>query len=1090
MLFVCLFMCGFIACLYSEVQAQNIPKNANKTDKKGFRQGTWTIAYNKEWKETVTKDSISFYRIINYKDDKPVGKVYDHYCSGKVQMEAMLLQDRPEEVMDGIAIWYREDGTKETERTFKAGKQESEKSFDAEGKEINYTWQEVYDEGNKYYNEGNYAKAVQLYEYALPLAEKEFTKNSKQYATTLNDIGISYSSQGKYAQAEPLYIEAKNIFAKVLGKEHINYATSCDNLANLYYNQGKYAQAELLYIEVKDICVKVLGKEHPAYATSCNNIANLYGVQGKYAQAEALYIEAKNIREKILGKESADYAKVCNNLGLFYCNQGKYSKAELLYIEAKDICVKVLGKENIDYATSCSSIANLYGMQGKYAQAEALYIEAKNIRAKVLGKAHPDYATSCNNLAVLYCNQGKYAQAELLYIEDKNIQEKILGKEHPNYATSCNNLALLYDSQGKYAQAEPLYIEAKNILAKVVGKEHPAYATFCNNLASLYDSQGKYAEAEPLYIEAKNIKEKILGKEHPAYATSCHNLALLYDSQGKYAQAETFYNQANQAYLAQINNNFSTLSEKEKGVFYNTFAFNFEIFNSFALRRYKENKSLAGAVYNNTLATKALLFDANNKMRERIMQSNDEKLKTLFQFWKDKKEYLSKVYAMSLADRQKQGIEVSKLETETNEIEKQLASQSELFAKATDKTRYTWQDVQKKLKVGEVAIEIIRTQIYDKKWTDSIRYMALLVTPTSSYPEMIILPNGNELEEKYAKNYQNSIKFKKQDKYSYTQYWKPVGEKLQGVKKVYLSVDGVYNSLSMNTLFNTATGKYIGEELEIQIVSNTKDMINLQANQKINNAKTNVVLVGFPAYNKSPLTPKGGTELEKGVKVDSTQRFFNGEDITELVGTKIEVENLQNILQKNNIKIQSYTEEKASESLIKQLDSPSILHIATHGFFMKDVEKEQKDERGFMGMESKKIFENPLLRSGLLFANAKNALQDGSDGVLTAYEAMNLNLDNTDLVVLSACETGLGEVRNGEGVYGLQRAFQQAGAKTVLMSLWTVSDNATQELMTLFYENLIVKQQSKRLAFQNAQQTLKEKYKDPYYWGAFVMVGE
>ena len=144
-----------------------------------------------------------------------------------------------------------------------------------------------------------------------------------------------------------------------------------------------------------------------------------------------------------------------------------------------------------------------------------------------------------------------------------------------------------------------------------------------------------------------------------------------------------------------------------------------------------------------------------------------------------------------------------------------------------------------------------------------------------------------------------------------------------------------------------------------------------------------------------------------------------------------------------------------------------------------------------MGGFSKDVLvENPLLRSGLLLANAKQAIAEGGDGVLTAYEAKSLNLDETELVVLSACETGLGDVKNGEGVYGLQRAFQTAGVATVLMSLWTVSDNATQELMTSFYENWLIKKQNKRQAFKNAQEQLREKFPHPYYWAAFVMVGE
>jgi CHAT domain-containing protein len=152
------------------------------------------------------------------------------------------------------------------------------------------------------------------------------------------------------------------------------------------------------------------------------------------------------------------------------------------------------------------------------------------------------------------------------------------------------------------------------------------------------------------------------------------------------------------------------------------------------------------------------------------------------------------------------------------------------------------------------------------------------------------------------------------------------------------------------------------------------------------------------------------------------------------------------------------------------------------------------NSRTLNGDEIVEYVHDPLLNSGLLLANAQQGitglLTNGEDGVLTAKEALNLTLDKTDLVVMSACETGLGEIRNGEGVYGLQRAFQQAGAKTVVISLWKVSDEATQELMSRFYENLLSKKLSKREAFQQAQSALMKKYPEPYYWGAFVVVGE
>lgn len=279
------------------------------------------------------------------------------------------------------------------------------------------------------------------------------------------------------------------------------------------------------------------------------------------------------------------------------------------------------------------------------------------------------------------------------------------------------------------------------------------------------------------------------------------------------------------------------------------------------------------------------------------------------------------------------------------------------------------------------------------------------------------------------------------------------------------------------------------DELDIHILTSTKDLVtkNLQ-----NNTPNNITLIGNPDFNQE----SDKLSFSDNFPLRSIRDKNDSTKIALLPYTQIEIEKLDSVFTASNKKIDAiFTGKNATESALKNLNSPQILHIATHGFFLENLEKDTKDSK-MIGFDKNKVFNNPLLRSGLLFTNAKKAfLEDnGSDGILTAYEAMNLNLDNTDLVVLSACKTGLGDLKNGEGVYGLQRAFQTAGAKTVLMSLWVVNDEVTMKLMSAFYKNWILGKQTKREAFKNAQIEIqkmdKGKYKSPYYWGGFVMVGE
>lgn len=571
-------------------------------------------------------------------------------------------------------------------------------------------------------------------------------------------------------------------------------------------------------------------------------------------------------------------------------------------------------------------------------------------------------------------------------------------------------------------------------------------------------------------------------------------------------------------YQFQIKQYFPSLSESQRKSFYTSnIASNYELYNSFALKASEEEtlkSEVLSQMYNNRLFTKALLFNSSQKMRERILTSGDSLLVENYQQYLAKMRQYNKALEMPIADREKKGISADSLYLEAQELEKQLSRQSTEFAENLEEYEpHTWQEIQAKLKKNEVAIELIRFNWHNKKWTDTVYYAALIVTPdTKNHPDLVLLENGKALEGKFSKYYHNMVKIQGEDKFSYRQFWQPIEAKLQSLQafeagkkgRIYLSLDGVYYQINLATLQNPETGKYLGESYDLQLVSNTKDLLKAPS-QYLPSKKGLIELFGYPLYDKFPEQKADSTKREKdefdylinpdrGLQESENEESEKATAWQMLEGTKAEVENIVKIIQKQ-LSVKEHLGQEASETALKAVRSPLILHIATHGYFLPDIQ--DTTNRQMAGSNTYDLRKNPLLRSGLIFAGGNqtwlgNPPEKGDNGILTAQEAKELYLDETQLVILSACETGKGEIQNGEGIFGLQRAFLSAGSNYVLNSLWKVNDEATQLLMTYFYENL---SQSKdiRKAFEQAKQKLRAyesgKYDQPKFWGAFVLVG-
>jgi len=930
----------------------------------------------------------------------------------------------------------------------------------------------------------------------LEILKNTLGENHPDVAASLDKLGILYKNMGNYPKAEPYYLQALEIRKKALGENHPDVATSLNNLGILYKNMGQYPKAEPYYLQALEIRKKALGENHPDVATSLNNLGILYKNMGNYSKAEPYYLLSLEIRKKVLRENHPDVGASLNNLGNLYVYMGQYTKAEPYCLQALEIKKKALGENHPDVAGSLNNLGILYYYMGHYLKAEPYYLQSLETSKKALGENHPDVAGTLNNLGTIYINMGQYPRAEPYYLQSLEIRKKTLGENHPVVARSLNNLGLLYYVMGNYSKAEHYNIQALEIRKKTLWENHPEKATSLNNLGDLYRDIGNYLKAEPFYRQALEIRKISLEENHPELASSISSFGQLYFIQGQMDKAEIRYLDWNAKKLAQIQRYFPFLSDNEKKQFYeNNLSATQEKFKSFCIARYASKRTISTDLYNDQLATKGLLLNSSAKWKHRIKTSGDKKLFNLYSVWEESQSKLNKLL-QSTDSTERAGLD--SIQAKTEKMEKELSLRSENFAKLADRKLINWKDVQKALKPGEAAIEMIRVQKFGiaktvtdtsdpkkpvykvKGLTDTIYYAALIVRPESVHPEMVVLKNGNDLEGKHLKYYQNAISKQIQDNQSFGKFWEKIGTKLGTSSRVYFSPDGVFHNINLNTLYNPKTKKFLLEEKDIRLVTVTKDIVNpgpAEENNKL------AELVGFPSYYSNSPTVSTSSSERKSPEMSYGLRLESIVTLAELPGTKTEVDKIASILEGKGWEVKNYTGSNALEINVKESYKPRLLHMATHGFFQPDTT----------------IGSNPLLRSGLMLTGAGSTLkgeknETGEDGILTAYEAMNLNLDNTDLVVLSACETGLGEIKNGEGVYGLQRAFKVAGAKSIIMSLWKVDDEATQELMVSFYKHWLGSStnsgQQKRSAFLKAQKELKAKYPNPYYWGAFVMVGE
>ena len=971
-----------------------------------------------------------------------------------------------------------------------------------------------------YKDEGKNKDAEPLMRRALAIDEKAPANSGAELATDLNNLATVLSAQGKFSDAEKMYAQVLQLDEKSLGEAHPKIAEDLGNFAQVYVDEGKYSVAEGMLehaLNIEQQAAPVSGN----MAWLMTGLGSLFEREGRYNDAAQLLTAALNIQAKVLGPDHPEIATTLDNLGNVYYKMGRDGDAENFYRTAINIREKKLGPMHPLLATSLINLGNIYNYDGRWGEAEALYRRAMDITVKAEGQESPQVAVILHQTANMLQAEGKLTDAERVLRGALAIDGKAYGLTSVEMARDLFILSNLLEDVGRNDQAKPLLQQCLTAEEKTLGPNHPDVAGTLVSLGTIDEREGKFGDAEQRFKRALTIDESVLGNGHPDTGGAEVNLATLYYGWDKPEQAEPYFDQRMANVLEQFRANAAYMSERQRLIFLATIPGTVPLYLSFALMYHERLPDLSGKAYDALLAEKGFIAQSAAALRAKILASGDKQTLAMLDKLTAEKTALAGLVESAggdPADRRKQ---ISQLTGEADQLEQQIVERSARLAESKTLASATWRDVQKALKPGEAAVEMARFQFHNgKSFTSTMYYIALVVTPESKSPEFVVLGEAQKLESAPMASFRSGVGATRgievetepgqanasaaagDTHAAYGAFWKPLEPALGAVKRVYLSPDGVLNQVPVGLLIDDA-GKLVMEKCEVRVVNSTKDLLRPHSAAQARTA----LLVGNPKFDLSEVEERtalsqvgGGAQAQAVVQSPAGAGQRGGElagnALPPLPGTEQEVNAVNALMKSAGWQPALYTGEQALKSVVEQTHGPRVVHVATHGFFLSDQELAKTANAS--GGKTPPV-EDPMLRSGLFFAGADRvragAAQAGGadDGVLTAYEASELNLEGTELVVLSACETGLGQQSNGEGVFGLRRGLQEAGADAVMMSMWSVPDRETQELMRLFYKNWLggmEKPEALRQAQLQERELVRKRYgKDlPFYWGAFVMV--
>jgi CHAT domain-containing protein/tetratricopeptide (TPR) repeat protein len=969
-------------------------------------------------------------------------------------------------------------------------------------KNIELYQQKLFELSSIYALIGQFEKQLEVNNSCLEITKKVFGAKSEKYAHILNYTGVNEVQLGRYKGAKSNFLLAKNIYEN-LGFIDSNYLNCLNNLGLVLSDLNEFDKAKQVLYKALKINTEILNNKYESILI-LGNLATCFFKTSDFTKSIEYNKLALNILNAHRPNEfyTTRKANILQNIALSFLYSNDLINSKIYF----DSCLILIDKNdqkfNPIYYLALENIASIKSALGDYQNAQNIYFEslkyyqgtqknsineiailtriglnyyylndfnnAKKYCLQALKLCEDNdlmsnqiYYDIKNNLGLIFIETREYDQALKIFFEKLEYQKKIFGISHISTSITMNNLALCFKGKKEYEKANVYFKKALNCKQFEINFK----LTIKNSLAYSFFELKKYENAIKLFNENRNeIKSIYQDTSYISLNTTLNGLFDCYVDLKDYKKSDSlFLEYLNSSYNILFLNKFG-LSEKEilnySKSFYHSFLFKTE----YAISRYNSNK---------LLLSKCLDFYLNFKNfidKEFVNESN---LKERLDFIKNE---LNKINESEINKENEQ-----KLIIEQENIERDLIKKSKIDFKIElskiDQIRTTLENEE-----TFILIQKIPFTIRNKNVIDSSQFVIYLIKNNKIDPDVYFIKNASFIENQIA-NY-SKYQF---DSIFYDKFWKAIDQNLGNTNRVYLYIEGELNKINFSTIFDYSTKKYLIDKYQLSYVSNLTDFI--KSKQKVNPSNLkNAVLIGNPDFNYVQVNNNlVSNEFEKISNLDDLVE--RGGNIKALPYTKIEIKNISSILESKNIDVQTFQEKEANEINLKKISHPSILHIATHGFFIED-DKLKLDTNRVYGLKNERFVSNPLLRSGLILSGANNTFSEGSkdenNGFFTAFEASILDLKNTELVVLSACQTGRGKIIDGEGVLGLRKGFKDAGARNLIMSLWKVDDKITQEFMTIFYTNL-VKGNSISNAFYVSQIKIKELYSNPYNWGAFIL---